>query len=236
MCVIVLIIVFIIVCCLYSYINEYLSIFIYKVFIGFILGFFISKGINKYFTMNRLDKGDNNKIVTEISIFITVILVILINILSNMGIGFDLINTVYCDTVDDDVIVTDSTKSNNDKDEKNYHFSISKKFVKEGLDSVLKVLSDSLPEIIGVMGGAKIGSAIIKGSPSLPHGKRAMLGVATAGAGAIALGFGGVVIKSIRKNTEYGVGDGDDLIVKVHRASLEKMIKEGEKDFLQKNC
>jgi hypothetical protein len=77
--------------------------------------------------MNRFYKGDKNKIVNEISINITVILVLLINIISNMGIGFDLINTVYCDTVDNDVIVTDSTKSNTDKDDKFYHFSISKK-------------------------------------------------------------------------------------------------------------
>jgi hypothetical protein len=154
--------------------------------------------------MNRKEKGDKNKIVNEISIFITVILVLLINIISNMGNGFDLINTVYCDTDDNDVIVTDSTKSNTDKDDKIYQFSISKKIVKEGFDSVLKILSDSLPEIIGVMGGAKIGSTIIKGSPSLPHGKRAMLGVAAAGARAKALGLGGVVVKSIRKNNESG--------------------------------
>jgi len=36
---------------------------------------------------------------------------------------------------------------------KNINLVYLKKFVIEGLDSVLKVLSDSLPEIIGVMGG-----------------------------------------------------------------------------------
>lgn len=50
-----------------------------------------------------------------------------------MGIGFDLINTVYCDTDDNDVIVTDSTQSNTDKEDKFFQFSISNILLKKDL-------------------------------------------------------------------------------------------------------
>ena len=69
-------------------------------------------------------------------------------------------------------------------------FSVSKKFVKDDYDSVLKVLSDSLPEIIGGLGGAKIGTAIIKGTSKIPPLQRVMLGVVTGGAGVVAIGLG----------------------------------------------
>jgi hypothetical protein len=227
------------VCCFYSIISDYLSTFIYKVFIykvliGFILGCFIKYLINWKFSMFRLDKGENNKIVNDISIFITVIVILLINIVTNVGIGFDLIPTVYYD--EGDVIVTEGTNNNIEKDDKNYHFSISKKFVKEGFDSVLKVLSDSLPEIIGGFGGAKIGTAIIKGTGKLPPVQRAALGIVTGGLGAVAIGLGGTIVKNVRNFTE-SVSD-DDLIVKVPRGSIEEIIKgeTGKEEFVQKTA
>jgi hypothetical protein len=61
----------------------------------------------------------------------------------------DLINIIYCQ--DDDIIVNEelSNKNNDRKIEDSYKFTISKYFVKEGFDSIAKILSDSLPEIIG---------------------------------------------------------------------------------------
>jgi hypothetical protein len=53
--------------------------------------------------------------------------------------------------------------------------------------------------------------------------QRGLLGALTSGAGALAIGLGGTVVKNIRKNSEYG-GD-DSLIVKIPRSSLEELIK-----------
>lgn len=76
--------------------------------------------------------------------------------------GFIMVCCFYCFIIDYLVTVTEYTKSNIEKDDDSYHFSVSKKFVKEGFKSVLKVLSDSLPEIIGGLGGVKIGTAVVK--------------------------------------------------------------------------
>jgi hypothetical protein len=144
---------------------------------------------------------------------------------------------VYFDNEDDDVVVSDykTNKSKLENDDKSYHFSISKKFVKDGMESVLTVLSDSLPEIISGLGGAKIGSATIKGTSKLPQVQRGVLGVLTGGAGAIALGFWGSLVINIIKNTEIG-NDEDDIIVKVPKSSLKKILTDdtGKEDFLQK--
>ena len=186
----------------YDYIwdSVYLSVFIYKFIIGVIIGVCIRKFIEIKFSLFRWDKGDKNKKVKSVSIVSTVIIIVLINIIANGDIGFDLINRVYCDN-EDDVVVTDAKNSNIEKDDDSYHFSISKKFVKEGFDSVLKVLSDSFPEIIGGLGGAKIATAVVKGS-----------------------------------NSELGVGD--DLVVKVPRASLEELLKgeTGGDEFVKKTA
>jgi hypothetical protein len=149
-------------------------------------------------------------------------LILLISILGNVGIGIDLINSVYCDS-DDDVIISDSTNSNNDKDDKSYQFSISKQFVKEGFESVVKVLSDSLPEIISGIGSVKLGTAVVKAVKGLTPVQRAALGVVTAGAGGLALGLGSTVVKNVRKNNEYG--GGDDLIVRIPRETFKEMVK-----------
>ena len=208
--------------------------FIYKIYLGFIIGLIISNYINRKYSKLKWDKGENNKNVKNTSIIITVIVVLLLSIVANVAIGFDLIPTVYCDD-GDDVIVTDSKNSNIEKDDNSYHFSISKKFVKEGFDSVLKVLSDSLPEIIGGLGGAKIGATVVKTSTKLPPVQKAVLGVLTGGAGALAIGLGGSIVRNIRQNTAAESADGDDLILKIPRSSLEKLIKgeQGKEEFVQ---
>ena len=83
-----------------------------------------------------------------------------------------LIPIEYCDGVDD-ILVSDS--KNIIIDDKIYHFSVSNKFVKEGFESVLKVLSESLPEINGGLGGAKIGGTVVKSSTNLAPVQKAVL-------------------------------------------------------------
>jgi hypothetical protein len=56
--------------------------------------------------------------------------------------GFIMVCCFYCFIIVYLVTVTESTKSNIEKDDNSYHFIIYKKFVKEGFYSVLKVLSD----------------------------------------------------------------------------------------------
>jgi hypothetical protein len=214
----------------FKYNYNYNFDYIYKVFMGYILGYFIVYYMNRKYSKLKWDKGENNKNVHNISILITVIVIFLLNIVVYLCIG--LLPIVYSDDIDE-IIVSDTKNSNIENDDKNYQFSVSKKFVKEGFDSVFKVLSESLPEIIGGLGGAKIGGSIIKGTPHLPPGKRAALGIVTAGAGAICIGLGGVLVRNFRKNKEY-VGD-DDLIVKIPRASFEKIVKgeTGKDEFVQ---
>lgn len=214
---------FIIVCCYYSIIIDYLSVFMYKMLFGFIMGYILSNVIHKKYSKNELKSENEIHITRYENIYISVILGVIISVLLNagFGFGFELINTVYCDN-DDEIIVSDTIKDIKD-DDKNYHFSLSKKFVKDGFDSVLKVLSESLPEIVGLMGGAKIGASLA-GAKNSTLWRRSAVGVATAGAGAIALGVSGVVIQAIRKNNE-NVG-GDDVIIQIPRASFEKMMKD----------
>ena len=236
---------FILMYCFYEISIEHLSMLVYNSFIsqisiGFIIGILISKIISEKFSQFNLYKGENNKNVKNTSIIITVIVVILlISIFANVEVGFDLIQRVYCDN-EDDVVVSESnsTKSNIENDDNSYHFSISKKFVKEGFESVLKVLTESLPEIIGGFGGAKFGVAVEKSSTKIPPIQRAALGVISGGAGMIALGLGGTVVRNIRKSTAAAASaDGGDLIVKLPRASLEiaKLIKgeQGKEEFVQ---
>ena len=98
----------------YNFIIDSLSTFIYKVFIGFILGFFISWFIHKNKnSFIRLHERWNKKIINGIRIFICAILLILVRNYAMGGFGFE---------------------------------------------SVLKALSDSLPEIIGEFGVVKIGT------------------------------------------------------------------------------
>jgi hypothetical protein len=159
---------------------------------------------------------------------------VLISVLSNAGFGFELINSVYCDN-DDDIVVSDSIKDVK-IDDKNYHFSISKNFVKDGFESVLKVLSDSLPEVVGALGGVKLGTTVMKGVKTGNLMQKAAYGVATAGAGMIALGLGGTVVQAIRKNNENA--GGDHVIIKIPRASFEKLMKDDtgelQNEFLKK--
>jgi hypothetical protein len=146
--------------------------------------------------------------------------ILLLSILANVELGFDLIQRVYYDNVV--VVESDSTKSNIEKVDNSYHFyqfSISKRFVKDGYDTVLKVLSDSLPEIIGGLGAAKIGDTVIKATPSLPPIHRAALGVFTGGASMLAIGLGGVVVKNVSKSSAPADADGDDMIIKIPRSS-----------------
>ena len=206
---------------------------IYKLYIGYIIGVIVSKIIAREFSKFNWSKGENNKNVKNTSIIITVIVILFLSIVSNVGIG--LLPRVYCDDVDD-IVVSDSKKSNIENDDDSYHFKVSKHFVKEGFDTVLKTLSDSLPELVAGLGGAKIGSTVVKVASNLPPVRRAALGVITGGASALCIGIGGVLVKNFRKAsaTEGGV-DGDDLIVKIPRASLEKLLK-GEtdkKEFVQ---
>ena len=214
---------FIIVCCYYSIFIDYLSVFMYKLLFGFIMGYILSNVIHKKYSKNELKSENEIHITRYENIYISVILGVIISVLLNagFGFGFELINTVYCDN-DDEIIVSDTIIDIKD-DDKNYHFSLSKKFVKDGFDSVLKVLSESLPEIVGLMGGAKIGASLA-GAKNSTLWRRSAVGVATAGAGAISLGVSGVVIQAIRKNNE-NVG-GDDVIIQIPRASFEKLMKD----------
>jgi hypothetical protein len=208
--------------CSYEFSVEILSMFvhsaiIYKIYKGFIIGVIISKIISLKFSYFNRDKGEKNKKVKNISVILTVIVILFLSIVENVELGFDLIQRVYCDN--EDVVVSDSTKSNIEKDDNSYHFSISKRFVKDGYDTVLKVLSDSLPEIIGGMGAAKIGATVIKATPKLPPLQRAVLGVFTGGASMIAIGLGGVVVKNVRQSSAPADADGEDLFIKVPRSS-----------------
>jgi hypothetical protein len=114
-----------------------------------------------------------------VNTFIKIIFVLLLGIFAYTYFG--LINVIYCDDFDDDIVVSDSANSNNNnsnnEDDKNYHFSISKSFVREGFDSIFKTLSDSLPQIIAGFSAAKIGTAVVKSSKSLPPIQRGALGV-----------------------------------------------------------
>ena len=200
---------------------------VYKLYIGFIIGVIVSKIIEGKFSKFNWSKGENDKNVKNTSIILTVIVILLLSIVSNVGIG--LFPSVYCDDVDD-IVVSDSKKSNIEKDDDSYHFKVSKKFVKEGFDTVLKTLSDSLPELIGGLGGAKIGASVVKVASKLPPVQRAALGAITGGASALTIGLGGVLVKNFRKSSAAeGGADGDDLIVKIPRSSLEKLVK-GETD------
>src|ERR1700678_893353 len=111
--------------------------------------------------------------------FIKIIFVLLLGIFAYACCGS--INVVYSDS--EDIVVSDGATSNNNNsnnDDNNFHFSISKRFVKEGFDSVLKTLSDSLPVIIAGFSAAKIGSAVVKISNSLPPVQKSILGVLSA--------------------------------------------------------
>ena len=233
---------FILMYCYYEFSIENISMllhssFAYKLYIGYIIGLIISKFISHKFSKFNWDKGENNKNVKNTSILITVIFIILLSIVGSIEVGFDLIQRVYCDNEDDDVVISDSKNTTKDpKDNEKYHFSLSKKFVKEGFDSVLKVLSDSLPEIIGGLGGVKIGTGIIKATPNLPPLRRAGLGIVTGGAGMIALGVGSIAIRAAKKRSAriMSADDDDDIIIKVSRSSLEKLAKgEGKDEFIQ---
>ena len=204
---------------------------IYKLYIGFIIGVIVSKIIERKFSKFNWSKGENDKNVKNTSIIITIIVILLLSIVSNVGIG--LLPSVYCDE-GDDIVVSDSKKSNIENDDDSYHFKVSKKFVKEGFDTVLKTLSDSLPEVIGGLGGAKIGATVVKVASNLPPVPRAALGVITGGESALAIGMGGVLVKNFRK-ASAAEGGGDDLIVKISRASLEKLLKgeTAKKEFAQ---
>lgn len=210
---------FILTSCFYNYIINFLSILnlviIYKVFIGFIFGYFMNIFRYTYISRNNQNIGKINNLFNKngIIIFIVAILVIFIFV------GFDLINIIYCQ---EDIVVTDSTNSNYNNDDKNYQFTISKSFVKDGFDSLFKVLSDSLPEIVGGIGGAKIAAASIKSAGSLPPLQRGLVGVLTGGAGALTLGLTGTAIKNIRKATDSGA---DDILVKIPRSYLEEIAK-----------
>jgi len=192
----------------------------YKLYKGLIIGLFISKIISLKFSCFNWDKGENNKNVKNISVILTVIVILLLSIVANVEFGFDLIQRVYYDNVV--VEVSESTKSNIDKVDNSYNFyqfSISKRFVKDGYDTVLKVLSDSLPEIISGMGAAKIGATVIKATPKVPALQRAALGVFTGVASMIAIGLGGVVVKNVRRSSAPADADGEDIIIKVPRSS-----------------
>jgi len=70
-----------------DFICESLSTFNYKVFKGFILGYLIHYYIDRKYSKLKWDKGENNKNVHNLSIFITVITILLINIVAYVGIG-----------------------------------------------------------------------------------------------------------------------------------------------------
>jgi len=114
---------------------------IYKVLWGFVFGFIFSYVRFKY---NRLFKGlFNNRI------SITVITLIVICFVAKLFFGFEFISPVYCEGMDDIKITDGKDNINNKDDDNNYQFSISKSLVKDGYDSVFRILSDSLPKIIG---------------------------------------------------------------------------------------
>jgi xanthine/uracil permease len=122
-----------------NFILNYLSIinFIYKVFIGFIFGYFIS--IFRYKFISRIDraliiKNNDNKYLRSIFIIFTYIFFILIGI-----VYFDLINTIYCEDDDDEGKIS----NNNSKDDDTYTISLPKSLVKDGFDSIVKTISDS---------------------------------------------------------------------------------------------
>ena len=225
-----------------------LNIFLYRLFIGCFIGYVISYFRYKYLIQKRLDKGgrpinrghSNNDVNKNeeygISIIISVIIVLLLNLLANFG--FNFINyPIYCDDIKViDPTVDPTVNVNNKVDDTNYQFSISKNFVKEGFDSIFRTISESLPELIGTFGGAKIGAAVVKSSTKLPPVHRAILGVVSGGAAALALGLGGTAVKNVRKNSEFG--GGDDLIVKIPRASFDEWVKSesGKEELVKKTA
>jgi len=99
---------------------------------GFMLGYMIRYYMDRKYSKHKWDKGENNKNVHNTCIVITVIAILFLNLVGYLCIG--LLPTVYSDD-GDDIVVSDSKKSNIEKDDNSYHFSISKKFVKEGFDS-----------------------------------------------------------------------------------------------------
>ena len=90
-------------------------------------------------------------------------------------------------------------ENNNDK---SYQFSgsIGKNIVKETVQGVIEGLNTYIPSLVGGMGGAGLGTAIINKSGSLPPVQKAALGVATAVGGALGLTIATGVGREINKN------------------------------------
>ena len=139
----------------------------------------------------------------------------------------------------DDIRITDGKDNINNKvDDNNYQFSISKSLVKDGYDSIFRILSDSLPELIGGLGGAKIGVAVVKGTAKLPPMQRVMLGVVSTGMSALCIGLAGTVVRNVRKNSEHG--SEDSIIVQIPKKVFEEMVNgegdSGKKEFVTKTA
>lgn len=197
-----------------------ITIFTNKVVTGFICGFLFS--FIRYFRGSAPDSNNlkNSKVIT----IIFVLLLILLCVTYPKGaIGcIDLISTIYCEG-EDDIKLTDSNKVDNSTDDNNYHFSISKNFVKEGYDSVFRAFSEELPYFLSTFGGAKIGAAVVKNATGLPPLQRGLVGALSAGASALALGMGGSMVKKITKNLDSE--GGDDIIIRIPRASFEEVAR-----------
>ena len=217
-------------------VSIFILFIVFKIFIGFCIGFCIKilfsrrvRDRGRFFSPLPLAKGvlrdsrykGGRGEGLYLSFFICPIFIILLVIII---VYFDLINIVYCQG-DDDIIVNDelSNKSIDGKIEDSYKFTISKNFVKDGFDSIAKVLSDSLPEIIGGLGGTKIAASVLKGSSNLPPLQKAGLGIITGGGAAVALGLGGTLVRNVRRNTNFGTTD--DVYLKIPRNVLEDLVK-----------
>jgi len=71
---------------------------------------------------------------------------------------------------------------------------------------------------MGGIGGAKFGASVVKATTGLLPTHWALLGVVSGGAGALAIGLGGTMVRSVRKYTERDEGGSEDLRVKIPRA------------------
>jgi hypothetical protein len=205
---------------------------------AFIIGFIISYIRCKYYSkvnelLNNFVKNKRLRL-----IIVTLVVVFLgIAVRDCFGGSLNLIGSVYCDGFDD-VTISDGKDNNNSKgDDNHYTFSISNNLINDGFDSVFRILSDNLPELIGGLGGAKIGVSLVKAATNLPPLQRGLLGVATGGLGALSIGLSGTAVRVVRKNTE--LGSEDSVTINIPKASFEELVKGGgigEKEFATKTA